>query len=130
MRYGHKRDAQLAAWCDYSAWICLAARMHPDDIRLVAFSRIVNMSTVQELVADKNAMDARETDILRDRIADCEECRGEGQAICYDNGRYTGKCRWRASKSKVEFVRGRFGDDAIQFLKKYTDVKAKGEKKS
>lgn len=119
MRCGHKRDAQLAALCDFSTWVCDTSNMHPDDAELWEFRRVVTLTALNELMMDKQQMNDPHSNIVRDRLDDCEDCKRTGLDSCMVNGKHIGKCRWRTGTQKIEFVKERFGEKALKYLKMY-----------
>lgn len=121
MRCGHRRDAELDALGDFCQWLSAAVAMHREDAELAAFARKCRIIYLRELTADMAALDT--ADFIRDRLDDCRDCDMEGERPCFDeNGKWRG-CKWRSGKNKVAFVERGFGEKAVQFLRRYTDIK-------
>lgn len=122
MRYGHKRDAELDALCDFCQWLSVAVAAHAYDAELAAFDRKCRLITLRELTADRAALNS--ANLIQDRIADCRDCDLQGPRPCRDeeSRKWLG-CKWRNGKNKVAFVEQRFGEMASQYLEKYSDVK-------
>lgn len=123
-KYGHKRDAEIKAMCDYCVWLSNAVDVHAGDLELRAFQRRCLMITLREIMSEKEATGKQ---IYDDRLADCSECKAaDGFGMCFDpdTGKYRG-CKWLKGKAKVDFVKANFGEQATGFLEKYKDVKSR-----
>ena len=68
MRYGHKRDAELDALCDFCQWLSAAVAAHADDAELAAFDRKCRLITLRELTADRAALNRLKKALNDERI--------------------------------------------------------------
>jgi len=120
MRHGHRRDGELDALCRYTKWLSKVSKL-VDDEELRAFARRVLMFTMNELIQEQAMTREHAFNIVNDRLADCADCKANGEKPCFATGKYVG-CKWFKPQARQEFVQDRLGDDAIKYLEKYKSV--------
>lgn len=113
-RVGFKRQYETDAICEFSQLVRMFAAEKPNDEKLQAFARKCRLTALMMLTQERK--DIETGSIVKDRIADCEDCRrwNNGNRPCETaEGR---ECIYKQPKEKLRVIRERFGDEGMHFI--------------
>lgn len=121
MKHGYKNDCEDKALHLFAMGLKYMAHAHPENARLQAYSRKVNLTYI--MFATRELQELKQgANSLQDRLADCEECRRaagvqRGQEPCAKDGHWgIGKCVYSSPEWTYKFIEQHFGEDGVGAL--------------
>lgn len=125
---GWKRQYETETICDFYQMVRMFAEEKPNDAKLQAFARKCKLTALMLLTQESKDMDRGS--ILKDRLADCEDCRrwNDGKRPCETTD--DRKCIYKQSKHKRQIIKHYFGEEGMHFIDWAGKIIAKREAKT
>lgn len=114
MNVGWKRQYEVETVCDFTQMVRMFAAEKANDAKLQAFARKCKLTSMMLLTQEQNDME--HGNIVKDRLADCENCRrwNDGKRPCETaEGR---KCVYKQPKHQLQAIRQYFGEEGMHFI--------------
>ena len=122
---GWQRQYEVEAVCDFTMIVKMFAEEKPNDAKLQAFARKCKLTALMLLTQEKK--DLERGSVVKDRLADCEDCRrwNDGKRPCDENeGR---KCKWALPAQQLKTIKRYFGEEGLHFIDWAGKIVAKRE---
>jgi len=116
---GFKRQYETDALFDFAMLLkYLSEISYPGNTELQTLARRAALTYV--MAANEEEVDMKSRNIIRDRLQDCADCkRWTSEQPCIVNGHHSGPCKYNSFTYKAGVIREKFGDKAIEIIKKY-----------
>ena len=111
---GWQRHYETEAICDFYEIVRLFAAEKPNDAKLQAFARKCKLTALMLLTQETKDIDRG--NIVKDRLADCEECKrwNDGKRPCEANEKH--RCKYDMPAERRKVIIRHFGDEGKHFI--------------
>lgn len=125
MSVGWQRQYETKAVCDFAMAVRIFAEEKPNDAKLQAFARKCRLTAI--MVMAKEDEDVKTGNIVKDRLADCEQCKrwNNGKWACGEDR--AKKCKWDTPAEFRKTVIRYFGEEGQHFIEWAGKIIAKRE---